>query len=147
MAMTCCPDEGVVPGISYPPITLTHLKLWPEGARPEVKSRSNRDLLHLVPEVCGSRRKSSFENVWRQSHTKTNIWYCLYLESKKNGTNEPIYKTEIESQIQKTNLWLPRERGGGMNWETGVDIYTPVYINYITNKNYCITQGTLLSDL
>ena len=27
---------------------------------------------------------------------------------KKNGTNEPIYKTEIESQTQKTNLWIPR---------------------------------------
>ena len=31
---------------------------------------------------------------------KTNIiWCCLYVESKKkNGTNEHIYKTEIESQ-------------------------------------------------
>ena len=26
---------------------------------------------------------------------------------QKNGTNELIYKTEIESQMQKTNLWLP----------------------------------------
>ena len=23
----------------------------------------------------------------------TNIWYCLYMESKNNGTNEPICKT------------------------------------------------------
>ena len=30
-----------------------------------------------------------------------------------NSTNELIYKTETESQMQKTNLWLPRERG----WE------------------------------
>ena len=30
----------------------------------------------------------------------------------KNGTNEPINKTEIESQTQKTNLWLPKGRGG-----------------------------------
>ena len=124
------------------------------------------------------------------------------MESKKNGTNEPIYKTEIESQkvkvkllshvqlfatpwatlcsppgssvhgifqarvlewgaisfsrgssrlsesqIQKTNLWLPRERGDGINWETGVDVYTPVHIKYITNKNYCIAQGTLFNTL
>ena len=39
------------------------------------------------------------------SQTKTNIflsyqiWYCLYVESKKNDVNEPIYKTEIESQV------------------------------------------------
>jgi len=29
--------------------------------------------------------------------TKTNItWYCLYMESRKNGTSEFIYKREIE---------------------------------------------------
>ena len=32
---------------------------------------------------------------------------------KKNGTNELIYKTEIESQIQETNLWLLKEKGEG----------------------------------
>ena len=30
----------------------------------------------------------------------------------KNDTKELIYKTEIESQMQKTNLWLP----GGKGW-------------------------------
>ena len=25
----------------------------------------------------------------------------------KNGTNELVYKTEIVSQMQKTNLWSP----------------------------------------
>ena len=36
---------------------------------------------------------------WNKSDTgKTNIWYCLYVESeKKKGTNELIYKTEVES--------------------------------------------------
>ena len=34
------------------------------------------------------------------SQRKTNIiWYRLYVESKKSGTNEPIYKTEIELQM------------------------------------------------
>ena len=37
----------------------------------------------------------------------------------KNGTYELIYKTEIESQIQKTNLWLPGGKGGGRD-ELGV---------------------------
>ena len=31
---------------------------------------------------------------------------------KKNGTNEPIYKKETESQAQKTDLQLPRGKGG-----------------------------------
>ena len=35
----------------------------------------------------------------------------------KNNTNECICKTETDSQIQKTNLWLPKGRGkqGGTN--------------------------------
>ena len=33
------------------------------------------------------------------SQRKTNIiWYHLYVESKKKGTNELIYKTEVDSQ-------------------------------------------------
>ena len=31
------------------------------------------------------------------SQTRTNIIYCLYVESKEKGTNELTYKTEIES--------------------------------------------------
>ena len=48
------------------------------------------------------------------SQRKTNIkWYHLYVELKKNDTNEHIYKIETDSQTQKTNLWLPKEEGGG----------------------------------
>ena len=32
---------------------------------------------------------------------------------KKNDTNKFIYKTEIDSQTQKTNLWLPKGVGKG----------------------------------
>ena len=31
----------------------------------------------------------------------------------KNNTNESIYKTETDSQTQKTNLWLPKGKGFG----------------------------------
>ena len=38
-------------------------------------------------------------------------------------------KTEIESQMQKTKLWLPRGKGGGgIHWEFGNNIYTLLYI-------------------
>ena len=32
---------------------------------------------------------------------------------KKNDTKELIYKTEIDSQTQKANLWLPKGKVGG----------------------------------
>ena len=37
---------------------------------------------------------------------------------------------------------------GGINWETGIDIYTVLYIKYITNKDLLyLAQGTLLNTL
>ena len=46
----------------------------------------------------------------------------------KNGTNELIYKTEIESQMYKTVLWLPGGKRGEEkleDWE--LHIHTTVY--------------------
>ena len=59
------------------------------------------------------------------SYDITYIWNL-----KKNNTNELIYKTEIDPQTWKTNLWLPGGKGGrGINWKIGNDIYTLLYIN------------------
>ena len=54
------------------------------------------------------------------------VWYHLYMESK-NNTNDSIYKTETDSQTQKTNLRLLKGRGreGGTNRSMG-----------LTDKNY-----------
>ena len=37
------------------------------------------------------------------------MWNLIFL----NDINELIYKTETDSQISKTNLWLPKGKGGG----------------------------------
>ena len=60
--------------------------------------------------------------------------------TQKNGTDEPVCRAEIETQMQRTNVWAPRGEssgggGGGMNWEIGIDIYTLICIKWITNKN------------
>ena len=46
------------------------------------------------------------------------------------GVKKVISKTEVESQMQKTNLWLPGYKGvgGGINWEVEIDIYILLYI-------------------
>ena len=36
-----------------------------------------------------------------------------YMWSLKNDTSELGHKTETDSQIQKTNLWLPNGKVGG----------------------------------
>ena len=49
--------------------------------------------------------------------TERTFWPTQYSISymwnlKKNDTSELIYKTETDSQILKTNLWLPKGKGG-----------------------------------
>ena len=60
--------------------------------------------------------------------------------TQKNGTDELVRRTEIETQMQRTNVWTPmgdtgRVGGGVMNWEIGIDIYTLICIKWITKKN------------
>ena len=47
---------------------------------------------------------------------------------QNHGTNESIYKTEIQSQIQRANLWTPKgqEQGEELgDWDRHV--YTTMY--------------------
>ena len=41
------------------------------------------------------------------SYGITYMWNLIY------DRNELIYKTEIDSQTEKTGLWLPKRKGGG----------------------------------
>ena len=69
------------------------------------------------------------------------IFHCIYvphllylshddmvymLNLKKSGTNELIYKTEIESWMYKTNLWLPKDKRKGDKLGDG-DWHIPIY--------------------
>ena len=59
---------------------------------------------------------------------------------KKNYTNELIYKTETDSQTQRTNLWLPKKgMGEGYIRSLGFADYVYVYISetlcYIPEAN------------
>ena len=48
-----------------------------------------------------------------------------------------IYKTVIDSQIQKINFWLPKQKGKGyrgINQKLEINIYTLLYIKQIKNK-------------
>ena len=62
----------------------------------------------------------------------------------KRDTKELIYKIETNSQISKSNLWLPKGKlsGGRINWEDGINTYTLLYIKQITKRTYWIAQGS-----
>ena len=44
-------------------------------------------------------------------HMIIHIWNLIY------GTNEPIYRKETNSWTRKTDLWLPRGKGRGREWD------------------------------
>ena len=49
-----------------------------------------------------------------ESETERQIPYdATYIQDLKYDANELIYKTETDSQTQKTNLWLPKGKGMG----------------------------------
>ena len=65
----------------------------------------------------------------------------------KYDTNESIYKREIGSQIWRTDLWLPRERGHGETWigsfELAVANFVLIYIEWKNNKLLLYSIGTI----
>ena len=55
---------------------------------------------------------------------------------QKNGIDDLICKTEIETEMQRINIWTPRgEEVGGMNWEIGIDI------KQVTSENLLYNSG------
>ena len=49
------------------------------------------------------------------------MWNLKYV------TNEPIYKTETDSQTYRTDLQLPRGRGEGEGWTGSLELVNANY--------------------
>ena len=50
------------------------------------------------------------------------MYDIIYMQNLSYGTNEPMYKTETDSQTWTTDLWLPggREEEVGWRWSLGL---------------------------
>ena len=76
------------------------------------------------------------------------ITYITYMQNVKNNANRSIYKTETDSQTQKTNLWLPKgERGKGINLECGINGLKLPYTKQISNKDLLYTTEKYIKHL
>ena len=72
----------------------------------------------------------------------------LLMCNPKGKTNEFIYKTERDSQTQKTNLGLPKGKvGGGINQEFEINRYTLPYTEWIDNKILLYSTGNHIQYL
>ena len=58
-----------------------------------------------------------------------------------------LFTKQRVTDVFKQSYSYHEGKGRGINWETGTDIYTLLYIKCITNKNLLHTQGTLFSTL
>ena len=85
--------------------------------------------------------------VSQKGKDKYHMIYHSYVESKKNGTNELMYKTETDSQTLKTKLWLPKGKGGGRDklgvWDKC--IHTAIYKIIDNNLLYSTGNSTQYS--
>ena len=62
-----------------------------------------------------------------------------YMWNLKYDTNELIYKTETDSQTQKTYLWLPVGQGEGEGWNGSLGLVNANYYVYnVWTRSYCI---------
>ena len=62
-----------------------------------------------------------------KSDRERQIYDITYKWNLKYNTNELIYKTETDSQAQKTNLWLPKEKGRDKLGVWDEQIQTTIY--------------------
>ena len=59
----------------------------------------------------------------------------------KHNRNEPIYEIETGSQTQRTDLGLPQEGQGGMEWKFEVSICKLLYIEERNNSVRLYSTG------
>ena len=62
---------------------------------------------------------------------------------KKKDTNELIYKTEVDSETLKTNLRLPKGKGGKEGWIGGWDwhMHTERYTEWMVKGDLLDSTG------
>ena len=90
----------------------------------EYYSAIKDQILPFVPMWMDLKNIMLSEISWKKTNT---VWYHVHVDSKYN-TNEYICKN-VDSQIEKTNLWLPEGRRKGERQIRG---------SKMTDTNYCI---------
>ena len=64
------------------------------------------------------------------------------MESRKNGTDESIFRAGIEIQTYRTDLWTQRGKGRGMNRKSRIYIYTQPCVKQIASGKLLSSTGS-----
>jgi len=76
-----------------------------------------------------SHTKQNWKQIFRVLKLPDMSYHMNMWNLKNSGTNELIYKTDVQN-IRRKQTWLPGQKvgGEGINWETDIDVYTLLYI-------------------
>ena len=104
----------------------TIAKIWKQPKRPSFnRGMDKEDVVHIINSVILLGHKKEWNHAicsnmdttgdsptkWRKSERERQIPYdTTYMWNLKYGTDEPIYRTETDSQTWRTDVWLPRGR-------------------------------------
>ena len=104
------------------------------------------DMVHIYNAILLSHRKEhnnaicsnidrprDFHTSWSKSDIENQIYDIAYMWNLKESTNELTYKTGVKYVENKLTV----TRG----WETGIDVYTLLYIKWRTNKDVLYSAG------
>ena len=99
---------------------------------------------------CHLRQHGQTENIIFSEvrQTESQILYDIIYEwNLKNNTNESIYKTETDSQIEHKLMVTKGEwEWGGINQEYGINRYKLLYIKQISNNDLLYSTGNYIQD-
>ena len=73
-----------------------------------------------------------------------------YIWNLKYGPDEPVYKTETDSQTWRAGMWLPRGRGGGengMDWVFEAGTCKLLHLEWISNEVLLNSTGNYIQSL
>ena len=70
-----------------------------------------------------------------------------YMWNLKFGTNEPMYRTETDSQTWRTDLWLPRGQGVGRMGSLRLVDTNLLRLECMGNEVLLYSTGTIFSLL
>ena len=79
------------------------------------------------------------------------LYDTTYMQNLKNKTNESVYRSYTNSQVQKTNITTKEKKDRGIGrlvvWDLQIQTTKQINIKQISTSIYCVSQITVFNIL
>ena len=114
-----------------PPVKLS----YPQGNHSLVRKEDGQHYLQYHCCDKEKHRQGKMFKLWK----KTNIWYHLHVGSKMIQMN--LFIRQTHRHRDQTYGYQGEQWEGEIDWEFGIDMYTLLYLKWITNKDLLYSTG------